>query len=414
MSQLLVTLSPPSVSQVELVYVLVASNGALSSHGRAVPILLPKADQVTLIVPPQALSWHAARLPKMPRGISAEKEQTILAGVLEEQLLDEPSQLHLVAFPALKLGDTSGTLTWVAAVQKTWLIEIVTALQEARAPLAHIVPQMFPSQIASWHASGTADSPWLTCADSKGVMCVPLSQAASLLDLSEGAVLTAEPAVAAAAEHFLGQHVTVMQSAQIAQQSASAALASEVDLAKGALAVSGRGRVLQRFASGFSDLWAAPAWRPVRWGLGLLLLCNVIGLNAWSYRQASKLEAKRGEMKQLLTQSFPNVKVVVDAPLQMQRELASLRQSQGQLSGRDFESIYGRFSGLAGMKAAPDAIEFIANEVQIRGSGLASSELDALRPRLQFAGLQVRSDAQTLVVSYKDASASPAASEAKP
>jgi general secretion pathway protein L len=97
--------------------------------------------------------------------------------------------------------------------------------------------------------------------------------------------------------------------------------------------------------------------------------------------------------------------VVVDAPLQMERELSSLRQAQGQLSGRDFESIYGRFSSVAGINAAPSAIEFTANEVQIRGSGLQGAQLDALLPRLQFAGLSVRSDAQSLIVSHQDAAA---------
>jgi general secretion pathway protein L len=129
----------------------------------------------------------------------------------------------------------------------------------------------------------------------------------------------------------------------------------------------------------------------------------VIGLNAWSYKQSHEVQAKRAQMNQMLTQSFPNVKVVVDAPLQMQRELAALRQTQGQLSGRDFESIYGRFSSVAALNTAPDAIEYVANEVQIRGAGLQAPQLDAMLPRLQYAGLGVRSDAQALIVSHRDA-----------
>lgn len=414
MSQLLVTLPLPGSSQIELAYAMVASSGALTSQGRAVPALLPKADQATLIVPPQAMSWHAAQLPKMPRGISAEKTQAMLAGVLEEQLLDDPAHLHLVAFPSLKASSDAEHLTWVAAVQKSWLQEAIATMQDARLPLASIVPQTLPSETAHWHVSGSSDAPWLTCADGQGVMSLPLRQTAWVPALPEGAALTAEPAVAALTEHLLGQRATVFQGPQIAWQSLQAAQANGVDLAQGALAVAGRGRAWQSFTAGLADMLAAPAWRPLRWGLALLLVANVIGLNAWSYKQASALDAKRTEMKQLLTQSFPNVKVVVDAPLQMQRELSNLRQSQGQLSGRDFESIYGRFSGLAGMNNAPDAIEFVANEVQIRGSGLAASQLDALLPRLQYAGLQVRSDAQALVVSHRDAAALPAAAGAKP
>lgn len=407
MSQLLVTLPPQITGSNELAYALVASSGALTAHGRAAPALLPKADTATLILPAQALSWHAAALPKLQRGSSAQKMQALLCGVLEEQLLDDPAQTHLAACPSISSGDK----TWVAAINKAWLQENVATLQAARVPLTRIVPQLFPSEIAQLHASGSSDSPWLTFADAQGVISLPMAQAALLPELSEGLNITAEPAVAAAAEQALGQRVNVLQAAQLALQSAQAAQASGVDLAQGDLAVSGGGRAWQSFTGFLGDLFAAPAWWPVRWGLALLLLVNVIGLNAWSYKQSALVAEKRTHMNQLLTQSFPNVKVVVDAPLQMQRELASLRQAQGQLSGRDFESIYGRFSGIAGMNAAPDAIEYIANEVQIRGSGLQASQLDALLPRLQYAGLGVRSDAQALIVSHRDAAA-PAAANA--
>ncbi|MBS7806180.1 type II secretion system protein GspL [Variovorax sp. PCZ-1] len=404
MSQLLVTLSPPGSDQAELAYAVVASSGALTAHGRAAPALLPKADTATLIVPAQAVAWHAAQLPKLQRGNSAQKMQLLLAGVLEEQLLDDPAQTHLAACPSISADGK----TWVAAINKAWLQDAVAALQAARVPLTRIVPQVFPSEPAQLHASGTSDAPWLTFADTQGVLCLPLNQAALLPALPEDLAITAEPAVAAAAEQALGQRVNVLQAAQLALQTAQAAQASGVDLAQGDLAVSGGGRAWQSFTGFLGDVFAAPAWQPVRWGLGLLLMANVIGLNAWSYKQSNEAQAKRLQMNQILTQSFPNVKVVVDAPLQMQRELASLRQAQGQLSGRDFESIYGRFSSIAGMNTAPDAIEYIANEVQIRGSGLQTSQLDALLPRLQYVGLGVKSDAQALIVSHQDASIAPA------
>lgn len=411
MSQLLVTLPAPETNQAELAYALIASNGALTSHGRATPALLPKADTATLIVPAQAIAWHAAAMPKMQRGMSAAKQLAIFSGVLEEQLLDDPAQTHLAACPSISPNGT----TWVAAVNKAWLQSAVAALQAARVPLTRIVPQAFPSEAVQLHVSGTSDAAWLTFADAQGVLCLPLAQVAQgalLPELPEGLAITAEPAVAAGAEHVLGQRANVLQAAQWALQSAQSAQASGVDLAQGELALSGGGRAWQTFTGFFGDVLAAPAWGPVRWGMLLLLLANLIGLNAWSYKQSAQIAEKRAQMNQLLTQSFPNVKVVVDAPLQMQRELAILRQAQGQLSGRDFESIYGRFSGIAGINVAPDAIEYVANEVQIRGSGLQASQLDALLARLQYAGLAVRSDAQALIVSHQDASRAAAAPRA--
>ncbi len=41
----------------------------------------------------------------------------------------------------------------------------------------------------------------------------------------------------------------------------------------------------------------------------------------------------------MLQQSFPKVTVVVDAPLQMAREVARLRQDAGELGPQDFEAM---------------------------------------------------------------------------
>jgi general secretion pathway protein L len=414
MSQLLITLPPPGSASAELAYALISNAGLLTSHGRAAPALLPKAELAALIVPAQALSWHLAALPKLPRsmqGSSSQKQQAMLAGVLEEQLLDDVGHMHLVACPAL----SEGGKTWVAACQKAWLQDAVKILQAANVPLTSIIPQVFPNQAISLHASGTPESAWLTYSDAQGVITLPLSQAALLPSpWPEGLVPSAEPAVAALAEHALGERVAVMQASQWALQSMQAAKAQGVDLAQGDMAVSSGGRAWQSFMSMLRDMLAAPAWRPARYGLALLLMANVMGLNAWAWKQSTALSDKRAQMNQLLTQSFPNVKVVVDAPLQMQRELATLRQTQGQLSGKDFESIYSRFSEIAGINAVPNAIEYIANEVQIKGGGVSGEQLNALLPRLQYAGLNVRSDARTLIVSHSDAIAQTALGSATP
>ncbi len=354
------------------------------------------------------MSWHAASLPKLARAQSAQKLQAVLAGVLEEQLLDEPAQLHLVACPRI----SQGTSTWVAACHKDGLLGLVASLKAARVPLVGIVPQAFPSDAATVHVSGTPEDAWVTAMDAQGVLSVPLSQAAILPAFSAGVRLTAEPAVAAAAEQALQRTAQVLQAPQWTVERAQAAHAQGLSLAHGEVVASGRGRALQTLVGSLRELLAAPAWQPVRWGVVGLVAAHVVGLNAWAWKQNAAAQDKRAQMQQILTQSFPNVKVVVDAPIQMQRELLALRQAQGQLSGRDFESIYGRFSVVAGTNIAPSAIDFIAGEVQLRGVESAASQLDAWLPRLQYAGLSVRSEAQSLVVSHRDTLAGPIAAGA--
>jgi general secretion pathway protein L len=174
-----------------------------------------------------------------------------------------------------------------------------------------------------------------------------------------------------------------------------------LDLAQGDISLTGSGRALQSLVEGVRNFFFTPQWRAARWGVALVVLANLLGLNLWAWKAHAQVQAQRDQMKQLLTSSFPNVKVVVDAPLQMQRELIALRQSQGQLSGRDFESIYARFSAVAGINTAPNAIEYIVNEVTISGLNVPASQLESLSPKLQSAGLSVRSDSQRLIVSQK-------------
>ena len=396
MSQLLVTLSLPSQPQAELAYCMLSAAGTLSAQGHAAPALLPRADVCTLIVPAQALSWHAVQIPNLPRGISAQKMQAVLAGLLEEQLLDEPAALHLAL---CKLPGSEQQ--WVVACDKAWLLQSIAALQQAGVQPSAIAPQAWPQAEASAHVVGDSlESAQIIASDAQGVLCWPLAQA-SALGLAPDAPLTAEPAVAALAEQALQRRAQVMQSSQHAMQAATQAKALSLDLAQGEITLTGSGRALQNLTEGVRNFLLAPPWRAARWGAALILLANILGLNLWAYKQSAQLQTQRDQMKQILSSSFPNVKVVVDAPLQMQRELASLRQSQGQLSGRDFESVYARFSSVAGMNTAPSAIEYVANEVLVNGANLQASQLDALAPKLQSASLAVRSDAQRLIVSHK-------------
>jgi general secretion pathway protein L len=400
MSQLLVTLNPPGSPETDVAYALLSSAGAIS-QGCTSAALLPKADATLLVLPAQALAWHRVQLPKLPRGISAQKMQAVLAGVLEEQLLDEPSQLHMALWHHASEEDKDSA--WVAVCNKAWLQQAITQLQGAGLALASILPQVFPGASARLHASGSSpEQALLHYSDAQGVVSLPLQHARLLPALEDDVPITAEPAVAAAAENALQQRVSVMQAAQWAAQAAQAAQEQGIDLAQGDMVVSGGGRWLQRLRQGLSDLLAAPRYKPLRWGAAVLLLAHVAGLNAWAWKEKNQAQAKRAQMQQLLTQSFPQVKVVVDAPVQMQRELVQLRQAQGQLSGRDFESIYARFSALAPVKSTPFAINYIANEVSLRGVDMPSSQIESLQPRLQYTGLAVRQDAQQLIISHRD------------
>ncbi len=408
MSTLIVTLNPPALSSPELDYCLVSNAQTISSHGSAAPALLPKADDTVLLLPVSALSWRQLTLPKLARSTSAQKLRAVIDGMVEEHLLDDTGALHIASY---KSPDAADNQVWLAVCDKAWLSAGVHTLQAAGLRLSRIVPQAFPLQGAgqadAWrvHISGTPESALVTVADSAGVLSAPLSHARAVWpalgsqEALDTLTITAEPAVAAMAEATLGSKVTIVQSAQYALQALLDARTYGIDLAQGDMAVAGRGRWLQQAAGVLRDLLSAPAWRAARIGFALFVVANIVGLNAWAWQERSALEAKRKLSTQLLTQTFPQVKVVVDAPVQMQREVSLLRQASGALGSRDLESMYARFAAAAQLNAAPAAIEFAAGEVSIKGSGLGAAQLSALQAQLQGAGLSARSDADRVVLS---------------
>ncbi|MGA8514810.1 MAG: type II secretion system protein GspL, partial [Burkholderiaceae bacterium] len=310
-------------------------------------------------------------------------------------------------------GSADGTVSWLAVCDKAWLLAHLRSLQKAGHRISRIVPSAFPldvqlpnaSQTASSgqaraHVSGAPEAAIVTLADNTGVVSVPLHHARTVWPtMHTDTLISAEPAVAAAAENIFNAKVTMVQTAQYALQAAQEARNYGVDLAQGELAVKGSGRWLQQASTLLRDLVAAPAWRAARIGLALLLLVNIVGLNAWAWKERSALQAKRVQTSQLLTQTFPNVKVVVDAPLQMQREVAALRQASGAIGSRDLESLYARYSAIVAADSVPTAIEFEAGELTLKGSGLDASQLSAHQAKLRSAGLSaVRSEDGRIVV----------------
>jgi general secretion pathway protein L len=86
---------------------------------------------------------------------------------------------------------------------------------------------------------------------------------------------------------------------------------------------------------------ASPAWRPARIGLATLLALQIVGLNAWAWHQRQAIAERRMAQEDLLRSTFPNVRAVLDAPLQMRRETEVLRAAAGRAGSSDLEALLG-------------------------------------------------------------------------
>ena len=244
-----------------------------------------------------------------------------------------------------------------------------------------------------WATRSTRCWSWLV---SDGVTTLPLSpQALALLPaLPESTRCVAEPAVAALAEQVLHHPPLLQQAPQRWVEAAQSAW----DLAQLEFSSSGRTRAMKKLGTAWSDLMAAPQWRAARWGALLLVAVNLLGLNAWAWRQHSALAQKREAVRQTLTQTFPQVKVVVDPPVQMEKEVAALRQATGAVSGRDLEAMLGALASAMPSPRTASGLEFNAGELRVKGLGVAPEDAETLAAGLKRQGYDSVPQGETLTI----------------
>jgi general secretion pathway protein L len=379
----------PAVAD-DWVHVVSPDGLAVTQHGRGTAASLPRADSVVAVLAPTAIAWHRPVLPKAP----ANRLRAALGGVLEEQLLDDDEAVHLAVEPKVAAGQPA----WVAALDKPWLQAQLAVLQAGGVTVDRLVPAQAPATAAdgaSGHffladgaeASDDDAACWLSAADDQGTLCLPLAGSLARARLARWAGstarFTATPATAATAERWLGQPVAVRTEAE----QALAAARSGWNLLQFDLAASHRGT---RALSDLGRQLLSPAWRPARWGVLALLAAQVVGLNLWAWHQQQAVTTRRAVMAQLLTTTHPQVKAVLDAPVQMNREAERLRETAGVPGDTDFEpALAAAARGWPdGLPPAPQ-LRFDNGRLSAAAAGWSAEQVAQLRQRLQPAGWSV-------------------------
>lgn len=400
MSSLIVSLPlEPATRATEWEFALTPDGRTLQDHGKVPAALLPlprgAGAEVVALVPVQALAWHRVELPK---GIAAgsPRLRAALEGLLEEQLLDEPEAVHLALQPAARAGEPA----WVAICDRAWLRNALQLLEAAGRPVSRIVPDTAPEGELSLVVTGDARQPLVVTSSADGVLALPLTQACLPLlpAMPEEAPRFAEPAVAGVAEQVLQHKLTLQQAPQRWLQAAR----TRWDLAQFDFASSQRARTLKKLASGWGELLRGAPWQPARWGVALLVAVNLLGLNAWAWKERASLADKRDAVRAALTSTFPNVRVVVDAPVQMEREVAALRQVTGFPSVRDLDAMLGALAASVPPGRTPMALQYTGGELRASGLRLGAEELRGVSTQLKSLGYAASADGDTVVIVPED------------
>jgi len=360
----------------------------------AASLLSAYSGEVVALIPHSRVSWLSVQFPPGSHGA---RLSAVLAGLLEDRVLDDLSDLHCVVDPASANIPRTGGVALVAICSKTWLREVLTPLQANGLVVQRLVPEFSPRPQPLLCVMGSPEQSQSVLCHSQGVTLLPPNVAQwkafpaytayTTLPAAQ-APLVAEPAMVERVEQLL-QRRPVMQNAA---QRAVVAAQSDWDLAQGEWAQGSSQRFLRLAQHAWQTLLHAPAWRSVRIGLVALLVLQVVGLNAKAWREQRALDEKKSQLSQILISAFPSVRLVIDAPLQMQREVDTLQKNAGRVTSTDFEPMLAAAASALPEGVLPTQWHFANQVLRAQGLQLSEAQANAAQIALKTKHLQFRQE----------------------
>jgi general secretion pathway protein L len=369
-------------------YAHVHSDGhsVLRSATGAAATLSAHAGEVVAVVPHSRLAWLRVQLPPASHG---PRLQSVLHGLLEDRLLDDPQALHIVLAPDADTTARLGGEALVVVCDKQWLRDALAPLQAAGLTVQRIVPELSPTDKPMLQVMGEPDHSQSVLRHAHGVTLLPpnTAQWRAFAELGQDDLqIQAEPAMVARVQSTLQRQPMLQSAAQRWVKSSQ----TDWDLAQGEWAQGRAQRVQRQVLAAWQSLLHAPAWKPVRWGVVALVALQVLGLNALAWRERSALDAQQASLQSILKTTFPSVTLVIDAPLQMQREVDVLQQKSGSASSTDLEPLLAALASVLPAGQTPQQIHYANHALRVQGVTLDNNTASVAHLKAQ--GLSLRQD----------------------
>jgi len=398
----------------------VAATALQSAPAALLPLVAGQRSDVIVVLPARAVVWHRMAVPErigrnmLAGRVDLVRLRALLTGVLEEQLLDEADQLHFAVFPGPSGAEPGMLVLWVATCGRDWLRDLLQTLERAGHSVTRVVAerqplQEGPAQVQVCQGSSLAH---MVLCTTQGVAVLPLVpdavaqiRAQHTLLAAQGGdtahagapVLFAEPALLALAERLFEQRAEL----QTPLQRMALAAQSHWNLAQGEWGAPHGGRVGKQLRDAWRQLARAPAWRPVRWALLVGAVLHVLALNAVAWQLDSQLQQRRGAVRQVLTDTFADVHVVVDAPVQMRRSLDALALARGVSTGPDLGQLL-TVVGTLDPRVELNAIDLDNATVRLRLRPSDAVQATRLAARLVEKGWQAQAQAGVIQVQLQE------------
>ena len=373
----------PVIAQTEFDFVVTNDGVSVAQTGRALATALPLLDKLgdacIAMAPVRALSWHQVTV---PAGVTlgSTRMRAVLDGLLEDKLLDELSLLHVVLPPSFQ----PGMAQWVAVCDRRWLAMAVQGLAAAMRPVSRVVPEWGPPAAPlQLHVTGTLEDLQLVIRSDSGIGVFPLKNEA-LEGLVSIDCVSAEPALIEIATQILQLPIVPLSDAERMIQTTH----STWDLSK-------RLQMRNLASRGKLEWLQAPRWRSARLAVAALVGINLLGLNALAWVDGYRLTVKREAMQTMLKGSFPNLKTIVDAPVQMAREVRFLEQAHAVPAATDLDVMLAALSQTLPAGHTLKGLDYTIGQLRLIGLELSEGDASALSTSLNRRGFSAIRDGVT-------------------
>jgi len=365
-------------------WALCEDSGAVVQSGTGVLASMPRAAECIAIVAPERVLLVNVSTPPGAR----RQWKAALPFLAEGHTLPDPEENHVVLAAEPSSGQAS-----LAITDRPWLRRVAEACRTAGLPLRRAVPEILLPALGK--------SGWTLVWDSSGGFVRSGAFSGMALDTGDGA----NPPVALrlmlnnAATQPGGINVRLLQGAGAAMPEWE-----NFPLALGqGEPWDWRRASIPADAPNLLTGELAPPSRPQEWWprlrpavfilLALLAVETLGGILQWAV-----LTHEEGSLKQAMERSFRkafgNEAALVNAPLQMRRNIADIKHGAGLEDDNDFLPLMDLSArALAKMPAGSvRELHFEGGELEVEVNAATAAELDALQAGLRNSGLAVRAD----------------------
>lgn len=344
---------------------------------------LPAADGCHIVLPAGRVLLSSVRPPAQNR----KKFMQALPYALEDRLMADPESVHVAPGPQLENGEMP-----VAIVDRAWLRQALDTLRGAGlTPLrAETETLLAPWQEGEWSLVWRGNGGFLRSGPYSG------------MPLDGGNTQEPPPGLQLALQEAVNKPASI----QIHCDGGSipdtanwtADLGIPVTLVPHPPGERNwqlpAGRTINLLQGEFGPAKANRDWlprlRPALILVGVLVALHIVfNLVEWGMLRYEKQKLTRS-MEQIFLTAFPDAKVIVDAPLQMSRNLADLRHLAGQLDQDDFLPLLAKVTPLLGNEARLRGMEYRQGTLTISLTLANSAAADTLRASLESALPQAR------------------------